>query len=142
MKTLNLNGIRKRTILCTIKGIKNIEAVVLQPIDEKQEKELDETEQITIDGNLISRKSIYFYGEVNVYSDEDMNIVDKCSLLNQDDCGNTVYSNFDYDKGTATYETVPKQYPTWNAVLWFKFNHCLIGKPKRCICYKIPKSYL
>lgn len=142
MKTLNLNGIRKRTILCTIKGIKDKDVVLLQPIDEEQEKEIDDKECITIDGNLISRKQIYFYGEVNVYSDDDLDIIDKCNLLNQEDSGNTIYSGFNYETGVIKYDDRPKTYPTWDAVLWFKYNHCLIGKPKRCICYRLPKSYL
>ena len=142
MKILNLNGIKKRTILCTIKGIKDNEVVVLQEITEKQEQELDDNECIHLNDNLITRKQIYFYGEINVNSDDDVSIIEKCELMNQSDSGNIIYSNFDYEKGTVEYDKTPKQYPTWNPLLWFKFNYCLIGKPKRCICYKISKSYL
>ena len=53
-------------------------------------------------------------------------------------------SNFDYNTGYvySNNEDIFKTHDTWNKIDWFKFNHCLIGKPERIIIYRINKVYV
>lgn len=143
MKKLNLLGIRKKVILCRTKDNSGYTYSVMSPIDESQEKELDKYERAVIDGNEISRKSIYTYGEVDLSNKEDVDFINKLHLSDDSDKGNIIHSNFNYDKGFAEYEgNVAKTRPTWNLLEWFKYNYCLIGKPKRIVIYECNKSAL
>jgi hypothetical protein len=56
--------------------------------------------------------------------------------------GGTIHSNFNYQEGYALVEGIAKTYPTFDIIEWFKYNHCLIGKPARIIIYKCKKENL
>lgn len=140
-KIINLFGIRRRVKLCRIKEAKDVVAI-MQPITEEQEQELDKFHQITIDGNVIKQDNIYVYGQLNLDCEDDINYINKFNLLNTDDTGNIIYSNINWSDGTVEFETVPKQYATWDKLLWFEYNYMLIGRPERVIIYKINKSLL
>lgn len=70
-----------------------------------------------------------------------LNISKKFSLLDTDN-GGTIHSNFNYQEGYALIEGIAKTYPTFDIIEWFKYNHCLIGKPTRIIIYKCKKENL
>lgn len=142
MKKLNLLGIRNKVILCRTKSIGEDKFTVMRAIDERQEKELDTTEQVVIDGRTFSRKSIYVYGEINLSSKEDVNTLNKLRLMDDTDKGNLMHSGFSYVTGEVEYDTVVKYRTTWDAIEWFKYNHCLLGKPKRIVIYECTKSSL
>lgn len=142
MNKLNLLGIRPKATLCITKGISGTKVTIMRPITESQEKEIDDYEKCVIDGNSIGRADIYIYGEVNLDSPDDIAAINKFKLINDDNTGSSMHSNFDYEKGEVEYETMPKFHPTWNAVEWFKYNYCMIGKPERIIVYRIDKSLL
>ena len=87
------------------------------------------------DGAIIAAKDIYLYGEVDFNNDDDLDLIEKFNLV--DENGNWIYSNFDYEKGDfTTINGIPKGYPTWNPINRFKYCHVLIGKPQRIIVYK------
>ena len=111
-KKLNLLGIRKKVILCHTKSLAGITYTVMRPITEEDEQNLDKWECINIDGKRIDKKDIYCYGEIN------------------------------YQEGYALVEGIAKTYPTFYIIEWFKYNHCLIGKPTRIIIYKCKKENL
>lgn len=144
-KVVNLLGIRQSMILCRIETIKSKHvAVYIEPITEEQEIRIDKSEKYygaiqykRDDGVIIDAKSIYLYGEVNFEDKNDIYQIERLKLIDED--GGYIYSNFDYDKGQfTTIDGVAKSYPTWNPLTWFKYCHCLIGKPKRIIVYKTP----
>lgn len=140
MKELNLLGIRQKAILSRTKNIGEDTFTVIRPLTAAQEKELDDTEKVIIDGKHISRKSIYIYGEVNLDSKEDIDTIAKFDLVSPD--GGTIYSNFDYAKGCATFDEHVKFRLTYDVLDWFKYNYCLIGKPARIVIYECLKSSL
>lgn len=140
MKELKLLGIRKRSILCRIED-NGTSFVVITLINEKDEKQLDDNGYIYIDNNKIDKRDIYCYGEINLLSQDDIEYIRKFNLIDSHNGGN-IHSNFNYEKGIATYEGVVKTYPIFNAIDWFKYNYCLIGKPERIIIYKCKKEDL
>lgn len=84
---------------------------------------------------IVKSDDIYLYGEVDFDNEDDLFNITKFNLINER--GNHIYSTFDYNKGSfVTKDGVPKMYETWDPILWFKYCHCLIGKPKRIIVYK------
>lgn len=140
MKELNLLGIRKKTILCRIEGY-GISFVVVRPISKNDEKQLDDNGYIDIDNNRIDKKDIYCYGEIDLLCQDDIEYIKKFNLIDTYN-GGTVHSNFNYEKGIVMYEGTVKTYPTFDVIEWFKYNYCLIGKPKHIIIYKCKKEDL
>lgn len=146
-KTIKILGtLPLGAILChSEKNVAKQYRVIIEPITEKEETAIDKAERyygeiryVRKDGIIIPSAHIYLYGEVDFDSEEDLNILERFHLINDSnyDC-NWVYSNIDYDAGTCTtIDGRLKGYPTWNPIKWFKFNHLLIGKPKRVIVYK------
>ena len=126
-KKLNLLGIRKKVILCHTKSLAGVTYTVMRPITEQDEQDLDKWEYINIDGKRIDKKDIEY--------------IKKFSLLDTDN-GGTIHSNFNYQEGYAIIEGIAKTYPTFDIIEWFKYNHCLIGKPTRIIIYKCKKENL
>ncbi len=141
-------GIFNMTRLCLTDSSKGNRIVVMEAITEEQEARIDKSKQYfgsirhtKEDGQIIDRKDIYVYGEINFNSEEDCNILNHFHLLDNDN--SFVYSGFNYDKGTIVLkENKVKWYQTTNNIKWLQFNHCLIGKPERIIIYKIDKKKL
>ncbi|UVY48252.1 MAG: hypothetical protein [Bacteriophage sp.] len=113
----------------------------MRPITEEDEQNLDKFEYLNIDNKHIDKKDIYCYGEINLSSNDDVEYIKKFSLLDTDN-GGTIHSNFNYQEGYALIEGIAKTYPTFDIIEWFKYNHCLIGKPARIIIYKCKKENL
>lgn len=147
-KTISLLGIREQAMLCRIKGIKGYEQIIMEAITEEQENKIDkaykyygEHKYITKEGTVITGKNIFLYGEVNLDSDADIDIIERFPIVSED-MDNFIYSNFDYDKGNyTTIDGKPKGHFTCDKLKWFMYNHCLIGKPNRIIIYKINKAF-
>lgn len=140
MKNVNLLGIRKKVILCRTKAIGEDTYSVMRPLTEQQEKELDKFERTEIDNKEITRKSIYIYGEVNLDSKDDIDAIKKLNLSNPE--GNNIHSNFNYEEGVVYYEERTKFHITFDALEWFKYNYCMLGKPSRIVIYECVKSSL
>lgn len=146
-KVISLLNLKKQALLCHIKDIKHNIFIIMEAIDEEQEKRIDNSKKyygsIRYDkGNdIIPGNNIYLYGEVDLTKEEDLELIENFNLI--DSAGGRIYSNFDYDDGKfTTIDGIAKQYTTWNPVLWFSYCHVLIGKPKRIIVYKkIIKKY-
>lgn len=142
-KKINLLGIRKKVVLCRIRDMHE-KIIVMMPITAEQEKELDENEALCLDedcNNLtIDKRSTICYGEVDIDNEEDANAIKKFGLLGSGETDNIVYSNADYKTGVCTFDNVPKQFSTSDAILWYRHNACLIGNPKRVVIFKCNKS--
>lgn len=139
MKVINLNGIRKKIILSTFNDKGIMVKVIMMPITEKQEAEIDKELCFKINGTVIQKGQIYVYGEVN-FSEDDLNKIDRIGIIVPED-GGWIYSNLDLNTGEVTIENnTPKMYPTFDPITWFEYNHLLLGKPKRIIIFKCPKT--
>lgn len=117
------------------------------PITKEQEDTLERTERLNLGekfNNLeVSRKSVICYGEVDIDNPQDAYAIKKFDLLGHEESDNFVHSNFDYEKGCfTTIDGYAKGAPTSDAILWYRYNYVLIGKPKRVLIFKINKSDL
>lgn len=116
---------------------------ILRSINEEEENDIDENDVfVFFNGDIrysIPKKDIYFYGEIDVDNPSDIDIIKKYKLVDLDMVHSWVPSQFDYKTATGSLK---KSYPTCDPVLWFKYCHCRIGKPKRVIAYKINEKLL
>ena len=148
-KEVSIQGLYKKTILCHINNFGAEEVYVMEPITQEQENEIDnsfaeygEIRFTRSNGDILKKQNIKLYGDVNLDNDDDLNAIEKYQFIDED-WRSFIYSNFDYERGTVgLVKDKFKYYPTKDPILWFKFNHCLIGKPKKIIIYKIPKLKL
>lgn len=146
-KEINLLGIFNMTHLCLTESIKNKKIVIMEAITEEEEQRIDKSKDyygsIRYNKNnlVIDSKDIYLYGEVNLNDENDINFIKRFYLINPET--SFIYSNFDYDRGVyTTVNLKPRWCTTFDAIKWFKYNHCLIGKPNRIIIYRIDKNKL
>ena len=141
-KTVNLLGIRNKTVLCRINSIKGCFKVIMQSITEEQEKTLDKRNYINIDGEVIPKDNIYCYGEINLDNDDDIKYIEKFNLIENGENSNTMPSRIDWEKGLAVSDDYIIRYaPTWDCLKWFEYNYLLIGRPQRIIVYKMSNVY-
>lgn len=146
-KQMNILGIKKRVILARF----DFNSIVMEAIDENAEKSLDkQSEKDNINyffNNLcLKSKDIVLYGEINLENKKDIKYLEKYKniICNPDAITNWIKSNFNYEKGTITSndEGLYKGYQTWQFLKWFKYNYCLIGKPKRILIYYYPTNII
>ena len=147
-KEINLLGIRKRAMLLHSKTPHGIELTIMEPITEDEEIRIDKSSdyfgeiQHQSKHGTIRQRDIYLYGVIDFNSEEDLKIIKRFNLVDPD-LESFIYTNFNYDKGvTTTTEGVTKISPCIDPIEWFKYNYCLIGKPKRIIVYKLLKYLL
>ena len=147
-KEINLLGIRKRAILLHSKTPHGIELTIMEPITEKQEIRIDKSSdyfggmQFESEHGTIRQKDIYVYGVIDFDSKSDLDIIKRFNLIDQD-LQSFMYTPFNYQKGvTFLTDGVLKFTPSIDPINWFKYNYCLIGKPKRIIVYKLLKYKL
>lgn len=139
---MNLFGIRERTILSRTKNLGNYIYVVMKSITKEDEKALDDTEELNINGNIVTKDDIYCYGEFDITNPEDINYVKKFNIINLDS-NNQIHSNFDFETGEVIIEgNIAKMHDCYDVIKWFKYNYLLIGKPNRIIIYKCRKENL
>ena len=144
----NIMGIRSSVILNRFKS----NYLVMESITKEQEEEIDLSgelydEMFFIKDNKyrIPARDIFLYGEININNKEDLMLINKSDIITQEvNIAANIPSNFDYNTGDvySNNEDIFKTHDTWNKIDWFKFNHCLIGKPERIIIYRINKIYV
>lgn len=151
MQKKNITGIRSSVILN--RYLTNY--LMLEELSEEDEHRIDESAETsdemyfikTIGKNIvrIPARDIFLYGEIDVNNKSDLQLLQNADIITQE-VNQAAYipSNFDYETGNvyADKEGIYKTHDTWNKIDWFKFNHCLIGKPKRIIIYRINKHYV
>ena len=141
LQEINLLGIRKQAILCHFEKICDL--AVMKEITETDEKNIDKGLRFNTGTQFIERDKIILYGEIDFNNKDDIKLIKSKNLMFPEIVSNIVYSTFDYKSGIATpINNVYKMTIEIDPVKWFKYNYCLIGKPKRIIVYKTTKSYL
>lgn len=143
IKIYNILGTKKRVRL----NRSNDSYMFMEAISDEDEKLIDESKEefstvrfVNSVGCTIAPNDIFLYGEVDLTNEEDIRLIKKHDIItNEVYEASIVYSTFDYDEGTITSERDGsyKWYHTWNKLLWFKYNYCLLGKPKKVIIYKV-----
>lgn len=102
-------------------------------ITEEQEKKIDR----------MSKNNIFFYGDIDINKKEDLDIIRNYNFYFKDNKG-MLYTNFNYEDGSfklvsnfngKDYEPIVKWGPCTSAIEWFKFAHCLLGKPNKVVVY-------
>ena len=150
-KTINLLGIRQRAILHHFDGSKGKEVVIMKAISEEEEIEIDNSDagggvkfyHDDFTQRIIPATDIYMYGEIDFNNKEDKDLIKSYNLVDDHLMSSWVYSDFDYEHGTfTTKDGKVKAAPTSDPVKWMKYNHVLIGKPKRIIAYKVKAHYM
>lgn len=140
-------GIRSKVIL----NRNGNSYLVMESITEKEEQELDtladlEQMRYIVDNKyIVNSESIFLYGQINLNDKNDINLLLKSHIITPEiNNAANIPSNFDYETGDvyADKDGIFKCHDTWNKIDWFKFNHVLLGKPKRVIIYKIVKQYV
>lgn len=147
MQKINIMGIRSSVILNKYKA----DWLIMEEITEEQENEIDvrgdvdEIYYITKNNIKISAKDIFLYGEINLDNHVDLELLRKADIITQEvNHAANIPSNFDYETGDVYSDNndIFRVHDTWNKLDWFKFNHCLLGKPDRVIIYRINKVYV
>lgn len=129
--------------------------MVMEAITKEQEDEIDASKKtfghlryyakINKHTKLVEGKDIFLYGTVNLESKDDIKLLKKSPIANEDPWNlPRIMSNFNYNTGWAYADErgVFLYHDTYDKINWFKFNHLLLGKPTRVIIYKIPKAYV
>lgn len=148
-KTYNLLGKkRKRVLMCHLKSNSITSDCIMEVLSDKEEKTMDSLSEtvgearITRKGKTIRGKDIVLYGSVNLKSEKDVKAILDAHVIGE--YGSWLYSNFDYEKGCYTTKDngISRQYYTCDVLKYFKFCHCLLGKPKKIIIYKVPNKFI
>lgn len=131
--------------------------VVLEGIDEEQEKEIDKNKTYIFKNFFTNAKyaigltNVLFYGEINIDNEEDIRLIKKFNCV-PDSLGEfpgVIPSTFDYASASSDW-VVDDRHPQGyrnikfctNPIDWFKYCHCEIGKPKRVIAFKTYIKFL
>ena len=144
-KEYNLLGLKKSTILYLTKFNNRITSqTVMRELRPEEEKQCDDNslEYVHVNDNVsINKRHILLYGEVNLNNPSDVEAIKRYCYI-PEDYNAYIHSNFNYDKGNfVTIDGIAKGCITFDALLWFKYNYCLIGKPKKIIIFKKYAKY-
>lgn len=142
MKKYNLFGTKRITILCRTKELGQESKIIMIPISEEDENRIDKEKVYKIKNEtnsyLVENKNILIYGEVSL-NEDDINVLDRLNIIPEE--GGVIYSNLDLKTGELIVEgDYPKEYPTFDPVLWFEYNYMLLGNPNRILIFKCPKN--
>lgn len=148
MQKINIMGIRSNVVLNRF----DHNLLIMEPISKEQEETIDcseelhgETQFITKNNIRIPSRDIFLYGEININNRDDLDLLRNSDIITQEvNMAANIPSNFDYENGDVYSDSnnIIKTHDTWNKIDWFKFNHCLIGKPERIIIYRINKMHV
>lgn len=138
--TYSLLGLRKSTLLFHIKkNDKTISQTIMRELTKDEELQCEDKSLSHVHVNdkfSIDKRHIILYGEVDLNNPDDIESIKQFCYIPEDYDAH-VHSKFDYERGEfTTIEGIAKSHITFDPVLWFKYNYCLIGKPKKILIYK------
>lgn len=148
MQKINITGIRSKVIMNRL----GANFLMMEELSEKDNDVLDTAAEydkeisILVDNKYIVRgRDIFLYGEVDLNNKEDLELLMNTDIMTDEvNNASNIPSDFNYETGDVYKDKdgIYKCHDTWNKLDWFKFNHCLLGKPKRIIIYRINKQYV
>lgn len=144
---INILGKRKSQLLSRFNEGVKFPCVMLEGITEELENKID----ILIKyggsvklntGTVIEKNDVYVYGDINLNSKADVQYLAKFQkiILNSYTMNAFIPNSFDYKTGTYIAEdgiALGSPFQA-NFLKWFKYNYCIIGKPKKIIIYHYP----
>lgn len=145
-KTKCLFNTQKKVILS--RSDKGNYTVFMEAITEEIENNIDKQSDIkgsftysALKGNIVTSSNTYLYGEIDLDNPKDIKYLNrfKNAILNSYDYHMWYYTSFDYKTGniTANEEGIFKGINfIADPIKWFKYQYCILGKPKRIIIYK------
>lgn len=139
---ITLNNDKKLAVINKFMNFGTKYAVVMIPINEEQEKEIDTTASIQINNLLIADKDIYCYGNIDFYNEEDIKGINSFDWI-PDNKGVVIPAKFDYE--TNTCETINMKighHETFDNLKVSMYCHAAIGKPERCLIFKCKADYV
>lgn len=140
LKKKSILGIRKKSILCRFNKIDTI--IVVQPITELDEINLDKKLRFNTGKEFVDIDKILLYGSINFNDENDINLILDKNIIDDDMINNRAYSNVNYKTGEIeTINNVYKMYEEINPIKWLKLHYCYIGNPERIIIYKSKLKY-
>lgn len=146
-RVINILGKRKSQVLSRFNDELCVPCVMLEAITKELEDKIDAIIKyggsVKLDtGAIVTKNDIYVYGDININSKSDIQYLSKFRkvILNSNNRFTFIPSSFDYKNGTYTeIDGIAKGSPFQSDYLeWFKYNYCLIGKPKKIIIYHYP----
>lgn len=131
-------------ILCSNNSNIGIKFTIMIPIDEKEEKLIDNIDRNVLQFHRgdrtfsVSMRDIYCYGECDFTDKDTLNKIEKFKFLDfLGEVGVHIYSNYDYKTHSCSS---PKRHPlwteTWNPAKLAKMAHGYLGKPKRILLFE------
>lgn len=140
-------GRRKFIVLSRFDSDASVPCVRLEAIDEEIENKIDALIKYggfvkLNSGVTIIKNDVYVYGDINIKSKADIQYLNKFEkiILNPYTMTTFIPTSFDYDKSNYVEEdgvAIGSPFQS-NYLKWFKYNYCLIGKPKKIIIYHYP----
>lgn len=109
--------------------------IFMEAIDINQNKRLERGFQSDL---------VFFYGDIDVNKPDDIKIIRDTNIIEKEGKG-MLYSNFNYEAGSfalvdrhngVEMEKAVEWAPCSDPLEWFKYNHCLLGKPKYVVVYE------
>jgi len=145
MKTRKIFGTKKKVIL----NHSNTDILFMESISEEEERVIDESlenyvsPKFAVEKDLILLPSnIYLYGKLDLEDENDIRLIETKDIISLDAMEAAIIdSNFNYEKGIVESNENNEflVHNTWDVLNWFKYNHCLLGKPERIIIYKLKR---
>lgn len=143
---INILGKRKSQVLSRFNETR-IPCVILEGINKEIEDKIDVIVKYggavkLPTGVTVTKNDIYVYGDINLDSKADIQYLSKFQkiILNPYTMNTFIPTSFNYKTNTYILEDgVAVGSPFQSSYLkWFKYNYCLIGKPKKIIIYHYP----
>ena len=148
MQKINIMGIRSKVILNRLDS----NFLIMEELSEKDNEMLDVAVEYEKEVNIlidnkytIRNRDIFLYGEIDLNNNDDVQLLLNTDIITDNiNNASNIPSDFDYETGDVykNKDGIYKCHDTWNKIDWFKFNHCLLGKPKRIIIYRINRQYV
>lgn len=119
-------------------------SVIMAPITEEQEKQLDNEETIVIEDKrnnssfTVNAKSCYAYGKLDLSpKSKDIELIHKADWFKNLYVNVFVFNEYDYDTHTITSDVVGgRWYETNNVKTYLPFLHAKLGKPERVVIFR------
>lgn len=144
-KIINILGLKKKVVIYRFDHGKTRNCIIMEPISEKEEDRIDKsasyfgaTRHVLENGHVVDKRDVYMYGKIDLENEEDINIIKQKNIVDLSLTESWVYTDIDFNTGNVIANNGKfLKYPTADPLLWFKFNHLLLGKPERVIIYRM-----
>lgn len=144
MKTIQMPIIQGyQTLACRIINNKEEHSVMMIPISEQEENEIDKGGELSVKRhNLefnIETKDIYCYGKINFDNgSEDMDTLSEFNWLDfMTERGKSIPANYNHKNHTCRTDTDRvKYFDTTRPELVAQYAHGLLGKPERVLIFR------